>query len=244
MNNTEQKPLQNIGQILEGTPVEPLRPVIPDLSSHYTMSQNDKITILNPSVVTAYHKITFLFAKTKKCLDSSDVSLQTELPLSTCGTYLSVMKKCDILTSVDRGVYSLRKNFLNMFQLKFGQKKTQTLLNMFYESGIDISDFDSVDEQRIQQHTTTYNTDDDLDENELSGLVLKFCEKRQGRLRTLNERLETLYKEIDGIETEQKKIQTELDRFKMMFPDDTTGTPIQPTVPPDNNDWRPGQSTI
>ena len=118
---------------------------IPDLSGKSAViGQTDTATLIAPVKVMQAHKVVFILAKTAKVMHRDDIANRAEIPVGMVGVSLSNLKKARVVVSPSWGYYALAKDFLRQFQFTYGAAKTETLLKMFDEGGIDLSAFESI----------------------------------------------------------------------------------------------------
>lgn len=137
----ETKPLLNLGEVMPEGILPPNN--VPDLSGKTAfVGQTDTTTLIAPVRVMQAHKAVFILAKTAKAMHRDDIANRTEIPLESVAIVLAKLKQSRVVLSPSWGYYSLAKDFLRQFQFTYGAAKTETLLKMFDEGGIDLSAFE------------------------------------------------------------------------------------------------------
>jgi hypothetical protein len=136
------KPLINLGECMPPSLLNTNK--IPDLSTKSTPIGRigTGTTIIAPMKIMLAHKIVFILAKVAKVLHRDDIANQTETPLASIASTLAKLKQVGVVISIQWGQYTLAKDFLRHFQIAYGTPKTEKLLKMFDEGGIDITAYD------------------------------------------------------------------------------------------------------
>ena len=139
--NPQPKPLLNLGQVMPECIVNAEK--VPDLSGKTkVIGQTSENTLIAPTKVTQAHRIVFVLAKTGASLHREQIARRAEIRISSIGCIAAKLAHERVLLSPDWGYYALSKDFLRQFQYAYGTPKTETLLKMMEEGGIDVAQFE------------------------------------------------------------------------------------------------------
>ena len=136
--NPHPKPLFTLGDVLPDCITNPEN--VPDLSGKTkVVGQTGGNTLIGPTKVNHAHRIVFVLAKAGASLHREEIARRAEIPIASLGCAVAKLTQQRVLLCPEWGCYALSKDFLRQFQYAYGASKTETLLKLLDEGGVDIA---------------------------------------------------------------------------------------------------------
>lgn len=191
--NQNPKPLLNIGEVMQDS--IPKTDNIPDLSGKTkVIGQTADDTLVAPTKVTQAHRIVFVLARSGASLHREEIARRAEIPISSTGSITAKLTHERVLVSPDWGYYALSKDFLRQFQYAYGTPKTETLLKMMDEGGVDVAQFEFPLNEIIPAKPSMLDA------------IKAYVESQRNRMSEIEQEIQKLTEEKTAIETDMARI--------------------------------------
>lgn len=197
MNVLQSKPLLNIGMDLNWPVVEE-KENIPTLETNATaIGQTKEATIYRPMEVSNTHKVLFYLMKVGKAAHRDQIASALGLPVSTISATTQYLSKDNLILSHQRGYWHINSNPIRKFEIAKGFAKTEILLKMCEEAGIDPHQYDNQTHSVEQQQEETKDT---------MASLLSVITKQKERIKTIDQTISQLQSEKDAIREELRNL--------------------------------------
>ena len=191
--NENPKPLLNIGEAMQESILKTDN--IPDLSGKTkVIGQTAENTLVAPTKVTQAHRIVFVLAKSGASLHREEIARRAEVPISSIGCIAAKLTHERVLVSPDWGCYALSRDFLRQFQCAYGTPKTETLLKMMDEGGVDVARFEFPLNENIPAKPSMLDA------------IKAYVESQRNRMSAIEQEIQKLTEEKTAIETDMASI--------------------------------------